>query len=130
MADARRTSQVDVPIQVVKRKRGNPDQVVADESWTADATTAAWMLTVVQTLLCELGTAAARWYASAVPGATRIALLANLLLIAATVIGGVSLMLLPLMLKLRRVPPPRGILVFGVIVGAAPLLGWLVRLLG
>ncbi len=45
-----------------------------------------------------------------------------MLLFAASVTGLIVLMLLPVVLNVRRQTPPRGYIVFAVLVAAAPLL--------
>ena len=51
-----------------------------------------------------------------------VALLAGYLLFAAAVVGGVSLIMLAFVYRLRKVKPPPGIVFFASVVGAAPLI--------
>ncbi len=57
-------------------------------------------------------------------------LLQELMLLAGAIVGTLSLLLLPVLYRVRRVPPPKGLVVFGVCVAVAPLLAILVRVLG
>ena len=57
-------------------------------------------------------------------------LIPSLPLLASVVIGLLSLVLLPFVLKLRREAPPLGITVFAVVIGAAPLVLLTLRELG
>lgn len=57
------------------------------------------------------------------PDAKKMTILREMLLLASAVVGCLSLALLPLVYRLRKVPPPRGIVVFGVCLAIAP---WLV----
>ena len=50
-----------------------------------------------------------------------------MLLFSAAVVGFVSLVLLPIMLKVRRVAPPSGLVVFAICVAAAPILAMLIH---
>ena len=87
----------------------------------ADALTVGWMLSVLTTLLCELGVLAAYWYVAAHPEAAKADVLCGLLLLAAIVLGLFSLCLLPIVVKLRRELPPLSIVVFAVVVDLAPI---------
>lgn len=82
------------------------------------------------TLVCELGFAAARAYLLLVNSeADKIRLLAAMLVFAALVIGSISLGLMMIVLRMRREPPPRGILTFAAVVGVAPIVAMLLRVL-
>lgn len=101
--------------QSKKRRRVQP----SSETKSVEFLTVAWMLAVMTTLVCIVGATLARVYAEGNPGA---ALLAGYLLFAAAVIGGVSLVMLAAVYRLRKVKPPPGILFFAAVVGAAPLI--------
>jgi hypothetical protein len=90
------------------------------ESRAADVATIGWMLTVTTTFACELGAAVVRWLA-ADDSDGPLDLLWHLLLFAAAVIGFISLLAVPVVIKSRRRLPPRGILAFALVVGSAPL---------
>ena len=85
--------------------------------------TVGWMLAVMTTFVCELISVGLHWFiASFNPEAGGLKAFANLMLFAAFVIGVISLLMLPVVLKTRREPPPVGVLAFSVIVGIVPLL--------
>jgi hypothetical protein len=90
------------------------------ESRAADAVTAIWMLSVANTLLCFLGALAALLFAALVPNSPRAAMLVLLLLMAGAVIGAVSLLLVPLVYRLRSSPPPRTVTVVAMAISLAP----------
>ena len=97
------------------------------ETRTSEAATIAWSLTVITVLGCDLGAIAASFLAGANPESVLIALLFESLTFAAVVIGVISLMLLPVVLKVRRQPPPRAFTAFAVLVAAAPIVAVVVR---
>jgi hypothetical protein len=113
-----------------KRKQRPIAQPAATEPSAVETLTVGWMLSVMTTLVCELGFVAARAYLIVVaPASARIQVLAMVLLFAAFVVGSVSLELAYAVVRGRHTPPPRGILVFSVVVGAAPAATVLLRLL-
>jgi hypothetical protein len=103
-----------------KRTKRRARRGTTGENRAGDAATIGWMLTVMTTLVCELGAVASRWLGRFNPDGP-LDLLGNLLFFAAAVIGFISLLAAPVAIKSRRRPPPRGILVFALVVGAAPL---------
>jgi hypothetical protein len=85
-----------------------------------------WMLSVMTGLLCEVGFVLARAYLRLFdPTAARMEVLAGMLLFAAAVVGVISLALCVAVVKLRKSPPPLGVIVFGVVIGAIPLAAML-----
>mgnify|MGYP001156538090 CR=1 FL=1 len=94
-----------------------------------DATTAAWTVTVSTVVLSELGAAGAHFLGLANPGTKMLPVLRDLLLIAAAAVGALSLALLPVVYRLRRVKPPLGFAVFAACAAAAPILTLVVRAL-
>ena len=100
------------------------------ESRAADAITIAWTVTITTLIFCHLATLGAVGYVSAVPEAKKMVLLKEMLLFAAAVVGVLSILLLPLVYRFRRVPPPRGLVVFVLCLSLAPLLVLLLRAIG
>ena len=86
-----------------------------------------WLLTTFTALVCELGAAAAVWFARRNPENLSLVMLAEVLTFAAVSTGLLSLGLLAAAWKLRTLKPPRGITVFAIVVGLAPLLLVLLR---
>ena len=85
------------------------------------------MLAVMMTLLCELGVAGAAAYIAFDDEAAMIQMLFGTLLFAALVMGVISLLLTVAAIKSRRAPPPRGIVVLAIAVGAVPIVAALLR---
>lgn len=98
-----------------------------NESQTSKAVTVGWSLSVVMVLACVLMALAARLLSWAQPNSERLPVLQEFALGSACLIGAVSLLLVPVVYKVRRIPPPLGLAVFGVIAAAAPWIVVLVR---
>jgi pimeloyl-ACP methyl ester carboxylesterase len=109
------------------RSTAAADRRPSGESRSGDAATVAWTVSVTTVLLCDVGAMLALLYAARHPDLRSVAMLGQLLLFAGAVVGFLSLSLLPIVFRLRRTPPPRGLTVFAVCTAAAPLLAVLVR---
>ena len=99
------------------------------ETRAAEVVTICWMLTVLLTLACEIAGIAANLYVWQVPDAARIELLAGILRFAAVALGVLALMMMPVVWRTRRHPPPRAVGIFAVIVCATPPITLALRLL-
>ena len=109
------------------QKRRHPTSGPPPETRASEAVTIAWMLAVMMTLLCELGVAGAAAYIAFDDEAAMIQMLFGTLLFAALVMGVISLLLTVAAIKSRRAPPPRGIVVLAIAVGAVPIVAALLR---
>ena len=107
-----------------QNRRGNAKQT-EQETAAAEALTAMWLLTVMATLGCEVGSAAVNYFARAA-GAERLDMLWRLLFFAALVIGVLALAITPAVYKFRRVHPPAAVTVTAVLISGAPLIVMLV----
>jgi hypothetical protein len=108
-----------------KRKpRPKPTPAPASsEPQTVEMLTVFWMLSVMTALLCEIGFALSRAYLRLVdPMAARMEVLGGMLLFAAAVVGLISLAACVVVVRLRKVPPPFGLIVCGIVIGAVPLV--------
>ena len=92
------------------------------ESPTAETLTVAWVICILTVAACDLGAAATRLSADAFDDAPGVALLSGLLLFAAAIIGLLCVVLTPVVVRIRVEPPPPGLIVFALVVSAAPLL--------
>lgn len=97
------------------------------ESQGAEAATVAWLITVLSVAICDFGTGFIRLWLG--PQDKSLGMLAGVLFFAALTIGLISLGLLQVVLRSRRVPPPRGLVVFGVTVSVIPWIALLLQLL-
>lgn len=84
------------------------------------------MVTLVTTFVCTLAVlllrAYVRWWH---PGADIVRVFSGLLLFASAVIGIILLVLTPVVVQRKRSHPPKGVVYFALLTGAAP---WLVML--
>ena len=102
-----------------KRRKRSVSPAPPSESRAAEALTVGWLLAVMTTFLCELGSVGALALGSL---SSEMSVAAAYLLFAALVMGIASLALTLGVLQVRRVPPPRGVTVVSLIIGIAPLL--------
>ncbi len=95
---------------------------IPEESRVSLVVTVAWTVSVMTTLLCG-SVAVLTWMAvrNRPDGETGLAFV-QLLHFCAIVTSGLSLLLLPVMLRVRPHPPPPGFLVFAIVVSALPLV--------
>jgi hypothetical protein len=91
------------------------------ETRLADILTVCWMITVMQVLLFEVATVGFRWYFHAHPDNKQIGGLADVLYLCAALGGCVSLLLFPLVWKVRRIKPPLPITVVAVAIAILPI---------
>ncbi len=108
---------------VSKKKRRQPAVPAGpSETQASIVVTVAWTMTVMTTLVCAAA-AAILWLVARERVNNRdLMLLVYLLHFSAIVTACVSLALLPVMLKVRRVPPPPSLIVVAVGIAALPIL--------
>lgn len=97
------------------------------ESQGAEVMTVAWMISILSVAACDFGAGITRLVLA--PDQPNLALLSGVLFFAALAIGLISLAILPIVLKSRRVPPPRGLVVFGITVSVLPWIALVAQLL-
>lgn len=99
------------------------------ETKRAETLTVAWTVSLTTVLLCDLATMAAHAYVAFHPQARLMNLFGGLVLFAGAVVGVLLIGLLPILYRIRRVAPPRGLVGFGVLIAAAPILALATRIL-
>ena len=104
-----------------KRKTRQSSPVAAKETRLADMMTVGWMLAVMTTLACQTAMVVVRAIEHFQPDVEALPVFGDLLLFSALVFGVISLVLAPVVLRLRRTPVPPGITIFAVAVGLTPL---------
>lgn len=114
----------------IKARASRSAREETSETRASEALTVAWTVTVTTVLLCNLTNLAAHFYLNSHPEAKRMELLQQLMLLAGALVGALSLIMLPILYRVRRVLPPTGFVVFGACVAAAPILTALMRMLG
>lgn len=111
-----------------KKAKKQPVQTDPPESQAADALTVLWLLLALTTFVCEISWSAARWYMAGHAEGQGAMALHFLLAFTALVTGGLVLLLVPVVLKIRRQAPPPSITMATIAIGAAPYLAMLVLL--
>jgi len=118
---------------MAKRKKTRSQKKVAGKTSTppvetkaSESLTVFWTVTVLTVLVTNVMTIAAHYYLAANPEAEKMALLKGLLLFTGALVGGVSLVVLPVLYRVRKVPLPPGLAFFGACVAVAPLLAVLI----
>jgi hypothetical protein len=106
-----------------KKRNQRPRDNLPAETQAADALTIGWMLAVFTSLICQISALAVSWIAVANPRLAGLKNFGAMLFFAAMVIGVVAIALIPVLHKIRTVPPPRAIVGFAVVVSIAP---WIV----
>jgi len=104
-----------------KRRAVQASRVPA-ETRASESLTVFWTVTVLMVLVTNVATIAVHSYLLANPAAEKMALLQGLLLFTGTLVGAVSLLMLPILYRVRKVPLPLGLAIFGGCVAAAPIL--------
>lgn len=110
-----------------RKKASRENSYEPNESQASKALTVGWSLSVIMVLACILMALAARLLSWALPDSERLPILEEFALGSACLIGAASLLLVPVVYKVRRIPPPLGLAVFGVVVAAAPWIVVIVR---
>lgn len=110
-----------------REKRQRLASAEPKESPTADAATVAWTVAVTMVVVCDFAAVAAHWYVLGNPAAKGAAMFGGLMLFGGAVIGTAALVLLPIVYRVRRAPPPTGFTVFAVCASAAPILALIAR---
>lgn len=105
-----------------KRKKSPAAPPAPTESQAAEAATIGWMLCVLTATVCELGVLAARLYFLWHPDAAVIGTAGELLLFASAIIGLITLALIPVVYRVRRIKPPTSVTAFAVTIGLIPWL--------
>jgi hypothetical protein len=98
------------------------------ENRASEALTIAWTVSVTGVLVADLIVVAAHLYVRSHPEAQPARALEAFMLLSAALMGAISLALLPVVWRTRRLKPPQGYMVFAVLVAVAPIVTLLGRL--
>ena len=110
-----------------KKRAPNRQPDLPVESNSAEALTVAWMVTVTTLFFANLAIVGAHYFSLQYPDAEGLHLMREMLLIAGSALGVISLVLLPIVYRVRVVAPPPGLAVFGACLAIAPVLAVAVR---
>ena len=116
--------------QKKKRRKKHPVNRPTEElaeNRTSVAVTVCWTVTLTTLFFSNLAAIVAHLFVLASPPAERMAMLREMLLYAGVLVGLLSLGLVPLVYRLRRTPPPSGLVAFGVCLALAPMLAVALR---
>ena len=108
-----------------KQKQQRTVLLAPSEGRAVEALTAFWMLAVVMALVCEGALLAAFAYLHNHPDNERAGAIYFLLWLTAAVVGTMTLVLGPIVVKLRVQKPPRAVTIVASLIGVAP---WIVLL--
>jgi hypothetical protein len=104
-------------------------RVEAAESRRSEVITIAWTVSVTGVVIADVLVVATRLIARSQPSLHAARMLEVVLLLSASAMGLVSLALLPVVWRVRRLKPPLGYIAFAVFAALAPITVSLVRLL-
>jgi hypothetical protein len=99
------------------------------ESRPGEAVTLAWTSSVTGVFVADIIVIAAHLYARSNPDARAAIALEAIMLLSAAAMGAVSLALLAIVWKTRRLKPPRGYMWFATLVAVAPIVAFAARLI-
>jgi hypothetical protein len=133
--------RITLPIDIVetivpdnrRRTRTNPlrpkRRPEADESRGGEIVTIAWTVSVTGLVIADLMLIAMSLFVRSQPHVQPARLLELVMLLSASAMGVLSLALLPVVWRARRLKPPLGYIAFAVCAAAAPIAATIVRLL-
>jgi hypothetical protein len=94
----------------------------------AEAMTVAWTASVMSVLMANLATIAAHFYTRFHPDSKTAPPFEAIMLLTACLLGLASLALLAVVWRTSRLKPPRGFIVFAMLVAVAPIVVTIARL--
>lgn len=107
---------------MAKKRKPQPSRTpVVEESKTAEAATVAWMLALMSTIAAECGGIFVRVLMMMNDTSERIRVLSTTLLLVAFLSGVITIILTPVVIRVRRVAPPRAIVVVAYVMGVVPI---------
>jgi hypothetical protein len=115
--------------KTVRKKVVSPHDRDPPESRPAEAVTIAWTVSVTSVFVADLVVIAAHLYSRSNPSVQAARVLEAIMLISAAAMGAISLALLVVAWRSRRLKPPQGYTIFAALVAAAPIIALIGRLL-
>ncbi len=108
-----------------KKKAKQRDRQAAPRGVESPASlfvTVGWSLTVLTTLACTAAGGLGEWLLRDRPSTDPAAIFVQLLRVSGAVTAVVSLLLLPVVYRVRREPPPMGLVTFAIVVAFVAIL--------
>ena len=112
-----------------KKRSNHRNEAISRESSASEALTVAWTVSITTLFFCNIAIVGAHFFAWRYPQAEGLSMMKEMLLMAGSALGVVSLVLLPIVYRVRVVAPPKGLSVFGACLALAPVLAVVVRIL-
>jgi hypothetical protein len=113
------------PTKSSPRSADDPQTV---ETQAAELMMAGWGVALLTTLICEVAAALLYLFAGLRPVSVQLRTLTGLFHFAALIVGLVALVMIPVLFKVRREPPPPAIVTLAVVIGGLPLAGLALQL--
>jgi hypothetical protein len=110
------------PRKVRQKNAPRPSAFRETETRASEAVTIAWTVSLTSVFVADLVVIAAHLYGRSDLSAKSARVLEAIVLVSAALMGAVSLALLPVVWRTRRLKPPQGYVVFAVLVAAAPII--------
>lgn len=101
-----------------------------EETRASLAVTVAWMLGALATFIAEVVGVLVKTVVAVTQSApTWLQVVSEILFFVASITGFVTLLITPVCLKVRHVPPPKPITLLVIVIASMPLLIWVIRTL-
>lgn len=117
------------PPRTTRKKLRTTSPADPAENRASEAVTIAWTSSVTGVFIADLIVIAAHLYTRSNPDAQAARALEAIMLLSAALMGAVSLVLLAIVWRTRRLKPPRGYTAFAALVALAPIIALAARLM-
>ena len=99
------------------------------ETKAAEVMTVGWTVCLTGVLLCDLVAVMVHLVVPLFSAGIHWQVLENLMLFSGSLIGLLCLILVPVVYRVRRVPPPIGIVMFAIFISIAPIVAFTARIM-
>lgn len=101
----------------------------SQETKAAEVMTVGWTVCLTGVLLCDLVAVMVHLVVPLFSDGIHWQMLESLMLFSGSLIGLFCLILIPVVYRVRRVPPPIGIVMFAILISIAPIVASIFRIL-
>ena len=112
-----------------RRPTGRYTYSQPQETKAAEVVTVGWTVCLTTVLLCDLVTVMVHLVIPLFSEGIRWQVFENVMLFSGSLIGLFCLILVPVVYRVRRVPPPIGIVLFAIFISAAPIVAFTARII-